>query len=386
MFVAMRHFPQAGLIMRLPLPALMLLMMATTPLPAAEVGEVEIRDVIPLTAPQRERLAALVKSDPEAEALYLSRWTAAAGYLAETPRPLEVIHYEGLVNTDPQQMRSVENLADMDRVATLLEVWQVAPSAALSTKMRTYILAWARKYRPTGNDVNENKLVPLFTAYLALRDDFPPAERAEVEPWLRKIGELNLAEVRQETGEKTNRFTKRLRILALLGLALGETSWLEAAWEGYRDFVRSSLDPDGSSLDFKRRDTLTYHCSALRPLLDLAVLASQSGTDLYDWTSETGASVKKSVDFVRPYAEGTKTHAEWVNTQAPLDRERAAAGIAAYQPGQLFEPKRALPMLNQAAYFDESLAPLVVKLSGAGAQRFPTWRSVLNEVVRGQIE
>lgn len=55
-----------------------------------------------------------------------------------------------------------------------------------------------------------------------------------------------------------------------------------------------------------------------------------------------------------------------------------AAGIEEYQPGRDFDPKYSQRMLEQAAYFDPQLAPLALQLSGSTAQRFTSWRMVLN--------
>lgn len=102
--------------------------------------------------------------------------------------------------------------------------------------------------------------------------------------------------------------------------------WVDLAHQGAKRFVTESLRPDGSSHDFEYRDTLTYHASALRPPIELAMITDDKGRELYTWESPEGGSLKKSVDFVVPYAMGEKTHKEWVNSKVDLDRRRAEAG------------------------------------------------------------
>ncbi len=75
---------------------------------------------------------------------------------------------------------------------------------------------------------------------------------------------------------------------------------------------------------------------------------------------------------------GEKTREEWVNTRVDLDRRRAAAGLEAYRPGRLYDPQNALTLMEEASFFDESLLPVVRHLSPSGAQRFPSWQTLVN--------
>jgi hypothetical protein len=85
------------------------------------------------------------------------------------------------------------------------------------------------------------------------------------------------------------------------------------------------------------------------PALDIALLLGGEGRQLYAWTTSEGGSLKRSVDFVVPYATGEKTRREWVNSTVELDRQRAAAGLPHYQPGMLFAPKDATSALEAAS-------------------------------------
>lgn len=154
------------------------------------------------------------------------------------------------------------------------------------------------------------------------------------------------------------------------------------AHEGIRCFVTESLYADGASRDLKRRDTLTYHVSSLRPPLQLAMLAGKKGRDLNAWESKAGGSLKKSVDYVVPYAMGEKTRREWTNSEVDLDRRRAEAGLDEYKPGRLYEPRRALKLMELASYFDPALLKVVLHLTGSNAKRYPTWQTLVNGACR----
>lgn len=342
-----------------------------------EIGEFSIPDVSPLSDAQLAKLRKLVKTDPEAATLAASIGEQATPLLEIQPRPIAVIHYEGLVNTDPKRIKTVEHLNQMSEIAVLMRHWQATGDERTAKTLRRLITGWAETYKPTGNDVNENKLHPLLVAYLALRDSFDELGRRRVDAWVQQIGELHEPAV-AKSEHVTSRYSKSVRLLAMAGLILQRDDWAVAAGEGVKRFVRKSLYADGSSRDLKHRDSLTYHGSSLKPPMELAMLAGDDGLALYSWTSGNGGSLKKSVDFMVPYAMGKKTHAEWGNTKVELDRRRAAAGIEKYRAGRLYEPKDALGVMEYASYFDSNLMQVVRHLTESDAKRFPTWRTLIN--------
>jgi hypothetical protein len=199
-----------------------------------------------------------------------------------------------------------------------------------------------------------------------------------IQAWIETLGSFHYQKVRNTTQNLSNRYTKSLRLLSLCGTILQREAWIQAMHAGFKRFVEESLYADGSSLDFKHRDTLTYHCSALRPVVELAMLSGAAGQELYTWTSAKGASLKKSVEFVRPYAMGEKTHREWVNSKATLDRERAKAGIEKYRPGRLFDPQDALDLMSEASYFDAQLIQVVAQLTNDSNRERLFWQRLYN--------
>lgn len=364
--------------------ALSLALFCASPSLAEErVGEFSIPKVHPLARHQVERLRELAHNDPEAKALAQAVREAAQPLLDIEPAPLKVIHYEGLVNTDPRRIATVKQLRQMGDAARLMRFWQVSDDPRAAAALQRLILAWTQTYELTGNDVNENKFYPLLVAYHALRDQFDSPNQQRLDDWVERLGRLHKQAVENST-HFTNRYSKHVRLLAICGMILKRDAWIEAAHEGIKRFVTQSLYADGSSHDLKRRDTLTYHASALRPPIELAMLAGEQGRELYHWTSPQGGAIKKSVDFVVPYALGEKVHLEWVNSQIDLDRRRAEAGIDYYQPGRPFDPQSALRLMEEASYFDASLMRVVHHLTDSSAQRFPTWQTLVNQAARAE--
>ncbi len=351
-----------------------------------KVGEFAIPPVTPLSPPQLTVMRRLAAADAEAKALAAEARQAARPWLDAKPQPLEVIHYEGLVNTDPRRIASVKNLRDMTGTARLVRYWQVAGDKRAATALKRFILAWTDTYELTGNDVNENKFYPLLVACYSLRPTFPEVERQKLDEWVKGLGKLHQRAL-QTRRHLTNRYTKSVRLLAICGMILERPEWLKTAHQAIKRFVSESLFADGASADLKRRDTLTYHSSALKPILELAMLAGERGRELYAWESpKTRGSLKKSVDYVVPYAMGKKTRREWTRSKVDLDRRRAAAGLDYYRAGRTYDPQNALELMERASYFDPDLMSVVQRLSGSQAKHYPTWQTLVNAACRAAKE
>jgi hypothetical protein len=148
----------------------------------------------------------------------------------------------------------------------------------------------------------------------------------------------------------------------------------------YEKQITQNILPDGSSIDFHERDALHYQLYDMQPLLTLAIAARNNKYDFYNYRSPTRSSLAGAVAFLLPFANGSQTHAEFVNSTVAFDRQRAAAGEGEYKAGRIWNPHAAQPVLELAEQFDPTLLPLIKKLAGSTAKRFPTWQIVLNSV------
>lgn len=338
---------------------------------------------ISLSPPQRAQLARLVKDDThDAGALFAALQAEADAALKDAPDPVKIIVSQGRLKSDPEKIRTVASLRDLRKLNALAWTYAVTNEAAYRNKIRDFVLAWAKINQPTGDPINETKLEPLFVAYDLVRSSIAEADKSVIDRWLRQMAaaEIKTGERKNTTTTKNNWQSHRLKVIGMIGFLLDDAALKKHALDGFRKQIGVNLRADGSSFDFHERDALHYHVYTLEPLLALAIAARQSGerADLYGYAAPSGASLARSIAFLAPYADGTKTHAEFTNSKVAFDRKRAEAGEAGFAMGSLFEPKKATLALEMAAFFEARLAPRARKLRGGA----PSWQTVLNAARR----
>ncbi len=344
----------------------------------------DIPETILLTQSQQQYLRQIIRSSAAAKVLWSKTEREAKGYLHDQPRPLQVIRYEGLLDTNPDRIDTEKSLRDMDKLAAWLFAYYATQDKVYAQKAKMYILAWAKTYRPTGNPINENKFEPLIHSYQAMKKYFPKEERERVEQWLIKIAE---AEIAYPNIPQNNWKTKQIKLVGTIGLIVGREDFEQYAVEELKKYIDEALYEDGTTRDLRQRDAMSYHVSGLKPLLVAVITMDQfknaaSDNPLFDYRNPVGGSIRKSVDYVVPYALGEKVHKEWVNTKVELDRQRAAAGIAHYQPGTPYEPEQSREMFELASYFDSKYSEVLRHLAKGNEQEFDSWFSVLVAAAR----
>jgi len=336
---------------------------------------------ISLTEAQRLELAKLVVSDGEARRQFQTLRREADASTKDHGKPIASIYTAGRLEADPLKAKSLVSLEDMKKLYALGYSYAVTSNSAYSAAARRIIINWAKVNQPTGTPIDDTKLEPLFVAYDLTRSSFSAGERLTVEGWLSKIAKLELqSALTNSVTARNNWNSHRLKVVGLIGFLLDDADPITYAVEGFKTQIEANLRPDGSSFDFHQRDALHYHCYDLEPLLILAVTARQKGIDLYHYRSPSGASLAKSVEFLVPYCDRTRTHAEWVHTKVKLDRARADAGEKGFSPGSGFDPREGRRVLELASLFDERYKPLVARLYTMGTAEYPSWQTLLNEI------
>ena len=304
--------------------------------------------------------------------------------LEEAPHPIDTIRTEGLLAGDPKKTATQQSLRDMNKIYALALVYRVSGDRKYLEKAKEFLQAWARTNHPKGDPIDDTNLDRAIEAYDMVKQDLPRDENAVIVGWLRNTAQTELGG-RYYHPERPSHFNNwhshRLKIVGEIAFAIGDTALQTYTINGLKTQLEKNLNPDGSSIDFTSRDALHYHVYDLEPLLKLiTVLERATGVNYYSYVSPTGSSIRKSVDWLIPFVDGTKTHAEFVNSTVDFDRKRAQNNEAAYKAGTLFEPKSGLGTLVLAAYFDASLLPLAKKLFGEEAGE--SWQGVVILLMR----
>ncbi len=314
--------------------------------------------VVVLNPQEQERFKRLIAENPEIASLSDSLKTMADVHLKANPKPIKQIYYEGLLDQNLKRVESVESLLDMNKIADLIYTAYGSSKNKYKEKIKDIVLAWADTYVPSGNTINENKLIPAFWGYFIHRGSFNKNEKQTVESWMLSIA---LKELQRENTPNNNWQSKRLKIIGTVGCILDNSELKQFAIAGVKDYISTAYYPDGTSNDLKSRDALSYHCSGIEPLLEIFINLRKfdSMFDQYQYTDSLGTSVQKAIEYMVPYLSGEKTRKEWINTTVDLDKERAKAGLEKYQPGILYDPKDAIPMLIWAVYYNPELVEYI---------------------------
>lgn len=272
----------------------------------------------------------------------------------DEPVPLDKVHYEGLLNTHPDRIKTVIHLKDMDKLAIFYWHHAVFLDKASLDKMKAFSLAWVNTYITDGNPINDNKFMPIIYSYFYLKPHLSLSEDEKYVEWMTQMAKR---EIQREKVPLNNWETKRINLVGTIALLTGNAGHYEWALNQFRYYIDNALYSDGTSSDIKQRDALSYHVSAMKPLLQFLITVEifdkDKSNNLLAVEGENGGSLKKSLDYILPYATGHQVYYQWKNSKVKLDHERAKAGIAKYQPGTPYKAEDAHEAMALAAYFDE---------------------------------
>jgi hypothetical protein len=338
-------------------------------------------DIVLLNHQEAMNLRVLVKENAQVRALNDSIKDLAIKALTHNPNAPIHLFYEGMLPTHPDRITTEERLKEMDMLVNLVYAYYGEPSEKYGEKAKQFVLEWTNRYIPTGNPINENKLTALFWAYHIFKDTYTVTERQKIENWLKDIADKGLA---REKTPNNNWEAKRLKIIAMVGSILNLGDLNTYAIEGFKRYIESAYYADGTSNDLRERDALHYHVSGLKPTVAVFVngLAFDSGYNLFSYSSPSGSSIEHSVDYVIPYATGELQRAEWTNSKAAIDKRRAEAGLAEYQPGKLYDPSQAIPLLEWVGFFRKDVYAL---FGGQSPSYTASWVGLLNSpLIRSQ--
>ncbi len=276
----------------------------------------------------------------------------AEAALAQDFSAVKELHLEGTLDGDSAHQASQAAVKDLTKVLDLAACARAAAAPLqprCKDKALAAVLAWARTYEPTGNPINENRLIPILRAADLLSPLLDDSTRAEIFAFAAKLASQGDAFYRsmKPTDKRipNNWGTWRLAIRSLAATVTNDAALRADTAKLWRDHLSANIKSDGSTFDFSERDALDYH---LYDLEAYTTAITQTPAEFPDaWEKKTIAS---AFAFVRPYYVGEKQHVEFLHTTVAFDIKRRDAGQAAFQ-NVPWKPETARNLLRTARPF-----------------------------------
>lgn len=334
-----------------------------------------------LTVAEVKVLKKAIQTEAKVKKAYAPLKALAEKSLQETPNPIKKVTSQGLLEGNPAKTASLNAVLDGPKIYAIALYYRLFNDKAYLKKAYEYLSAWSRLNIATGDPIDETKLEDFFIGYDLIRSKLSASQQHDIDAWLKSIALAQLqspSALPSRSTSKNNWNSHRIKVITQIVYAIHADQYRDTINQLIQQQINQNLYADGSGYDFAERDALHYHIYTLEPLLKAFITVNRAtGINDYALQSPTGASVKKSVDFLLPFMTGEKTHGEFTNSRVKFDRDRAANGEKGYVTGHLFEPKNGIVVLSLASYFDPSLLKIIQQVGGSD---YYDWQLALNQV------
>lgn len=185
-------------------------------------------------------------------------------------------------------------------------------------------------YRPDFNPIDETNMDALFVAY----DLLPPDDKAPLTDaftnFAARLAKGYLARMIDIRGSTaTNNWqSHRIKLVTLAAYEAGDEKLVQRARQAYLKQLNDNLMPNGGTLDFQERDAIHYVVYDLEPLVISALAAKMHGDNWYSLSASSSATLQRSLDWLVPFAQGSRVHKEFVHSTVCFDYERRDAGTS----------------------------------------------------------
>lgn len=312
------------------------------------------------TAAMAEAVCAL-PSQPQVASLQ----NAVKKNLAPQPRAISRVHTEGTLPSEEGWKESVEAVRDWQLMRQLAQLWKAKHRPEDAQALSRMMSDWARVYTPSFNPIDETNLDAYIDAYVIASDALDESARGSAREFIRVLTQGYLQQMEAVKTPRAsflnNWQSHRIKLAVLGAAALNDSSLWSRAKNAYFAHIARNIRPDGSTLDFEERDALHYVVYDLEPLVRSAMVARGRGESWLKQTGEGGGSLEQALDWLLPYAEGDKTHNEFVNSRVAFDAKRNAAGLKGFSG--TWDPQKAARLYVMAATLDERYASIAQKLN-----------------------
>nr|WP_235851083.1 alginate lyase family protein [Paraburkholderia piptadeniae] len=310
-------------------------------------------------------------ADPGVKALVSN----VQAHLTEPAHAVRQLHTEGTLPHEDIYDQSKDAEKDLDLLRDAALAWRATSDDRYLKLVDRLLYAWATTYEPSFNPIDETPFEGLILAYDMTASALPVKTRNATMAFLTKLANGYIAQIdtqkRPLTGTFRNNWqSHRVKLIAMAAFTLDNRKMIDAAQRLYVEHVNDNIAPDGTTVDFGERDALHYVTYDLQPLVTAALAARRHNRNWLNERAPNGATLAAALNWLTPYASGSKTHAEFVHSSVPFDAKRREAGMPGYS-GQ-WDPKNAAELYHLAARLDGRYTPVALKL----APTPPAWLAV----------
>jgi hypothetical protein len=282
--------------------------------------------------------------------------------LDHAPHAMRRIHTEGTLPHRGIRDESIEAERDFPAALDLALAAALTGDARYSNASARILAAWLETYQPDFNPIDETNIDQLLYAYDLLPPDAKSPLAARFGDFAKKLAKGYFDSIGSaKGGTATNNWqSHRIKLATLAAYETGDEGLIKRARQAFLRQLGDNLLSNGETIDFEKRDAIHYVVYDLEPLLAAALAAKMHGDDWYALAPRSGGTLQKSLDWLAPFADGSKTHDEFVHSTVRFDYERRDAGVTGFSG--LYDPKGARKVFAWAARLDARYTPLAEKI------------------------
>lgn len=268
----------------------------------------------------------------------------------------------------PRPAKSIDNNPDNTIDSDMYSIYRLCVAYAMTLnedyldKAVEFLVAWSEfNVSLRKRNIHEGEYVKAVEGYSIIRNLIDEDSRNIIDGWIRRRIDLYIDD---NDFRRNNWGTALLNQIYTAGLALNDANYINWFESRYDNWVKGNLFPNGTGHDLLARDAFAYHAYNLMFFGKLChAIAMYKGyeaaDEFYARDINWGASIKKSVDFWKPFLlDPVKNpHREFVETEWSGDHNRSD-----YK--QIYNPSGTVYAVDELFEFDYSLLEVIDKYRG----------------------
>ncbi len=269
---------------------------------------------------------------------------------------------------------NVDIKTEMQNIYKLCVAYAFLQEESYLQKAVEYLEAWAAvNVAVSRSNIHESVYTDAVEGYSLIRRVVSETTRHKVDAWIQKRADVFL----KDNDLRVNNWgTCLLQQFYFYGLAIDNQSLIDHFNSKYPYWAPSNLYPNGTTTDLLGRDAFAYHAYDLLFFAQICHAKAcyedyESADRFYAQDVHWGASIKRSVDFWKPYLldPAKNVHFEFVETEWAPDKTRG-------DYNKPYSPAGTMYVVDELYEMDRELIKAIDKYRGGN--QFATWALMLS--------